>query len=462
MSGAVQLVAGGEVRVGDATYPGGALPDGRVALLGVALRRLRLAERDRLVSLVTGLVPGSDEARTLAGLVLGAAATPGEPLPRDDEERAAAEAVALHLAGAALDGPLARTRLLVARSAGAAADELAAADADVLAAELARAVVADDGWTRLVLDAADASGGRPGAVRDRLASALLARATEPLEPALARALLTGPLEDVTDPGDDPRWADARASGAPDSRWPTSASLDLVGDGGAPWSADDAHTSADEHAVTTGPVVTTGHEGTPDLDLLTGGAGTGTTTDPAARRELADRPDGAGLAGSPAVPPVLTPAAGPVPAARRDAVAPGTSGGRPLTAGPRLSPQSPLGTLPERSPQVDRWGAPVGAAAHGPLATTTPERAGGTPVGGAWATEAGATTPASAGALAATAVPSTPGATLMRPWPAAALPTFHDAWDSAASTRTDGPGTAPSTDELALALHRAADLRGLRR
>lgn len=476
MGGAVELVAGGEVRVGDARFPGEVLPDGRVVVLGVVLRRLGLAERDRLVRLVAGLVPGPDDARTLAGLVLAAASAPGRPLPAGGPSRAAVEAVALHLAGAALDGSLARTRLLAARSAGAAADDLPAADADALAAGLADAVVDDDGWTRLVLDGAVERGGTPGDVRDRLAGALLARAAEPLEPALARALLLAPGADVPDDAAgtggwgtgpstsaDDAWSHASAAhrwsgGAPTGvpavhddpggarRAPGSDGVDGAGSGAPGWSA----------AAATGPLQPS-PAGWPD--------------DAAPGRD-AQHPAG------PAPGPRTAPATAPGPAAGHGPA--GTPGSSAVAAGPgaaravpgppaatrpaaRASGVTPSAARPSPSPGVDRWGAPVPVVLRGRAGAGVPPRAG--PHGTTRVAASRSAVPG--GRPGARPVPSGTHAPVDEPTapPPGGTVADRGATRWRATTRPtacDAPGTTPDAEALAAALHRAADLRGLRR
>ncbi|CAM5780216.1 hypothetical protein [Cellulomonas persica] len=444
-SGAVQLVADGEVRVGDVTYPGGLLPDGRATLLGVTVRRLRLAERDRLVSLVAGLVTGADEARTLAGLVLAAAAAPGDALPTHDDDLAAVQAVALHLAGAALDGPLARTRLLAGRSAGAAADDLPAADADLLAAELARAVVVDDGWTRLVLDGSDSGDGPPRAVRDRLAAALLARASQPLDPSLARALLGG-SEGVED-GAPPQWA-VRAS---DPWW---------SDGGSPAAGAADAATGDAPAWTSGTAgAASGPGPSGDSSAASGTSGTGAGVG----RSPQPLPEGPGVARHGAL--VGHDAAGPVAlrAAPGDAAALAratVSAPRGVASGPAGSWRpsvGPAATAPaaaprrgaERSGGVDRWGAPVTSSGAG--ATSALLGA----AGGAWPLPTHpAWTSCAPGALvtgARSALHHTDrDAVTDAPTAAPRVPSDRE------------PATSTGADDLARELQRAADLRGLRR
>ncbi len=468
MGAAVQLVAG-QVRVGDATFPGGLLPDGRVAVLGTRLRRLRLRERDDLVALAAELT-GADAVRTLARLVLAAACGTGST--GDDETRAALEAVALHLAGAEHEGALVRTRLLAARAAGAAGGDLAAADADDLAGRLAHAVTDDDGWTRIALHhEAHVAPRTPDDVRDHLAAGLLARAGEALDPGLARVLVlaapggpadagtwvpdaapvAGGLTPPADPDDPPGPAGSpgvavRAPlGTPDDRTcPPADARDAVPcDGASPlgpgpaggrastdgrWSA--VRPASRQQAEQAGQTGQTGQTG------------------------QAERDDGASaLTSTPGGAAAVRPA--PEPAERHGAAQharPDAAHGRGVTAAGA--------PLPVPHAALDRWGAPDGhawptapgpstasdATVRGPGRATTQPRAAAAP----GAPGPGTLVP---GSLVTTG--RAPGRPLDDRSPAPARP----AWTSDVAA----PGGEPvDTDALARALHRAADLRGVRR
>ncbi|GEK21057.1 hypothetical protein [Cellulomonas xylanilytica] len=433
MSGPVRLLAGdGHVRVGAATFPGGPLPDGRVGLLGVALRRLALAERDQLVALA------EDDPRALGRLVGGAASD--TELPDDDQAVAAIEAVALDLAGASHDGPLARTRVLTARAVGPGADGLAATDADDLAAELARAVEQDDGWTRIPLgDLWDDESGEPSEVRDRLARALLDRARQPLDVTLVRRLL---VEGV---GPEPQ--SPVAVGLPLPRPAATAPTTR------PWTAPSV-----EHGQSGGPTTTP-----PASWVRAGGTATATASDRAA-------PDPEALTtGSPGTPGVS-----------------GASGASGATgaAGP-LGPAGIGGDWPHPSAAqrlgtgVQQVSAPTPGALAGPWAAATPSAP---TVGSPWVASDRWGAPVAVGAR-----PSAPtGPDARSPWSTAPplAATTAPAWspssslDALAATTGPASGAQPaavagrvapaavaargSVDDVALALHRAADLRGVRR
>ncbi|UJP39260.1 hypothetical protein [Cellulomonas palmilytica] len=471
MGAAVQLVAG-QVRVGDATFPGALLPDGRVALLGAHLRRLRLGERDDLVALAAQLA-GRDAVRTLARLVLTAAGGLGDDEGGGDDEaaRAVLEAVALHLAGAEHDGALVRTRLLAARAAGAASADLAAVDADDLADGLADALTDDGGWTRITLDGAQGAAARgaprsPDDVRDHLAAALLARAAEPLDAQLARVLvLTGP-NDPPDPG---RWA---PTAPPDLR---PALADAPGAPG-PTAPTDPGTWSGLREPTSDATLVAGRGPTSQDDTRWRARGGG---DPAASRA-------SDLASVATDPPSAVASARREPPARGHAHAgprtPSTTTGLPPapvrtvqrgggpgsgTAGP-ATPGRTIAVDAAASDPRDRWGAP----AADPSAATARDPwsdAGSWPLG----------------------VP-TPGTSALVGSPAAAVPEPGRLATGSLVTRgrgSTGPGTDPrtreatpplpawtpdapggpagpaqpiDTDALARALHRAADLRGVRR
>lgn len=418
MSGPVRLLAGdGQVRVGAATFPGGPLPDGRVGLLGVALRRLGLTERDQLVALA------EDDARTLARLVGGAACDTA--LPDDDRAAAAIEAVALDLAGATHDGPLARTRVLAAR---AGATSLAASDADDLADELARAVEQDDGWTRLVLAGGpDDEAGEPAEVRDRLARALLDRARQPLDAALVQSLLrerADPDDVVHRPTrrlDDDAHAPAHAGTVPSPVW-TAAPPE-------PGATPSAPTHGRPAVIDGGGLVAEG----PSVAVV----------------RAADAP------ARPVPAPVTTiptgvlgrgsdPASGDVGTLASHVVAPPTS--TPAGWRPGTTLDVPPADLTR--PAADRWGAPVAvttspraavaSGARSPWSTPRPPATGGAP---AWSPSSPLVAPAALGGRPSVAT-SPPG--------------------SSAPAAPRAVTSPASVDDVALALHRAADLRGVRR
>lgn len=190
-----------EITVGDLTFTGDVALDGRVTIAGRTVRPLTLGEREQLMARATG----PDRPQEVAHLV-GDAATDGIPDPAA-EVRAAVEAVALELAGASMAGPLTRTLLLVARAMGgpsAAVMAMNARDADQLAATLVVALAnrtrrqenpTDDGWTTLAYHPTRAHTDSPGdrataaGTRDRLAARLVARADELLDPDDVAALL---------------------------------------------------------------------------------------------------------------------------------------------------------------------------------------------------------------------------------------------------------------------------------
>ncbi|GEA80888.1 hypothetical protein [Cellulomonas uda] len=455
MGAAVQLVAG-QVRVGDATFPGGLLPDGRVAVLGARLRRLRLRERDDLVALAAELT-GPDAVRTLARLVLAAACGTGST--GDDETRAALEAVALHLAGAEHEGALVRTRLLATRAAGAAGGDLAAADADDLAGRLAHAVTDDDGWTRIALDPeAHVAPRTPDDVRDHLAAGLLARAGEALDPGLARVLVLAAPDGPADAG---TWV-------PDAA-PAAGGLTPPAD------PDDPPGPTGSPAAVRAPLGTPDDRTCPPADardavpcdgaspLRPGPVGGRASTDgrwsavrSASRQqaEQAGHDDGASaLTSTPGGAAAVRPAS--APAERHGAALharPDAAHGRAATA--------TGAPLPVPHATLDRWGAPDGhawptapgpstasdATVRGPGRATTQPRAAAAP----GAPGPGTLVP---GSLVTTG--RAPGRPLDDRSPAPARP----AWTSDVAA----PGGEPvDTDALARALHRAADLRGVRR
>jgi len=469
----VELVAG-HVRVGDATFPGGPRPDGRVAVLGARVRRLLLGERDDLVSLARGLT-GTDPAAALATWVLAAAVTDdgatadGAGLDGldglDDERAAALAAIALHLAGAALDGPLVQTRLLASRGTGATHD-LAAADADALADELAHALrhatgpSADDGWTRIELAVAPdeptaTDRGTPAAVRDRLAAALLARADAPLDPDLAALLLQATAASAVDAG---AWAGPATTphGAPapqpsrDARPPAA---HVAGPGAVRWSV------AERPAARSSPE-----------DVRAAAAGSPVADAPSSGGTDAAGPDRARAAGravaAPAGthPPTGVPA-GPArtaPQVGADARAAAPVGADEPAAAALLAARATAPGAAARSGAHDRWGAPVDVlpvpwpVLDGPAASADAAPGAGT------AARTGR--PAVSSDRWLSVAPPRPGAPLAvrdaTPWRA------HrpDAWDAPSAADGHGDPHVPATDAdaLALALHRAADLRGVRR
>lgn len=190
-----------EIMVGDVTFTGDVALDGRVTIAGRTVRPLTLGERDHLVARASG----PDRTQEVARFV-GDAATDGNPDPAG-EVRAAVEAVALELAGASMAGPLTRTLLLVARAMGGPSEAVMAMnarDADQLAATLGAALAnrtrrqenpTDDGWTTLAYHPTRAHTDSPGdrataaGTRDRLAARLVARADELLDPDDVAALL---------------------------------------------------------------------------------------------------------------------------------------------------------------------------------------------------------------------------------------------------------------------------------
>ncbi|WP_456788815.1 hypothetical protein [Cellulomonas sp. P5_C5] len=434
MSGPVRLLAGdGRVRVGAATFPGGPLPDGRVALLGVTLRRLGLGERDRLVALA------EDDARAIARLVGGAASDVA--LPADERAAAAVEAVALDLAGASHEGPLARTRVLAARVLGPGADGLAAADADDLAAELARAVEQDDGWTRLPLSGLpDDESAEPAQVRDRLAQTLLDRAREPLDVTLLRALLldAAALEPGAESGVD-TWADAlvdaQVDDAPGGR-PEPAHASLHGWARAP--------EEPEAGRPTDPVLgpTPAAGGT-----VATPRGSDTVLHTAGRPRIAA--GATGLAGAPgptgrtgvrtdwSVPVVVT----------------GTADRRAPAPSPTPLAGAWTGTHPEVAPApvaaayADRWGAPVPP-------TPVPRPAGTSGARSSWSG------PDSRPPTAPPQRAASPSLAVLDPGARPATVPSSVAHEGSATPRS--AAARASVDDVALSLHRAADLRGVRR
>lgn len=203
MTPLVHFLAGRhEIAVGDVAFTGDVALDGRVTIAGTTVRPLTLGEREQLMARATG----RDRPQEIARHV-GDAATDGNVDPAG-EVRAAVEAVALELAGASMAGPLARTLLLVARAMGgpsAAVMAMNARDADQLAATLGVALAnrtrrqenpTDDGWTTIAYDPTRAHTDAPGGqaitaagARDRLAARLVARADELLDPDELAALL---------------------------------------------------------------------------------------------------------------------------------------------------------------------------------------------------------------------------------------------------------------------------------
>jgi hypothetical protein len=183
------------VQVGTTRYPGGPTPEGGLTAAGHAVRPVTLAERERVLAFVGGI--GGERpaarARRLAQL-LGEHACPSAA-GLDPTLRAALDALALHLAGAALDGPLVRTTVLLRRFVGQGAETMGALAADRLAEQLGARLAADDGgWTTISFAP---SAGPPAetsaAVRDQLAARLLARAALPLEDGVVAALLGDPV-----------------------------------------------------------------------------------------------------------------------------------------------------------------------------------------------------------------------------------------------------------------------------
>jgi len=472
----VELVAG-HVRVGGATFPGGPRPDGRIAVLGARVRRLRLGERDELVALACGL-RGTDPVAALASWVLaaavsvdGSAGTDGlDGLDGLDDERAAAlAAVALHLAGAGRDGALARTRLLASHGAGAAHD-LAAADADALADELAHALThgtgtaPDDGWTRIELAVAPA--GRtatpdsqtPAAVRDRLASALLDRAHAPLDPDLAVRLLqtVGP---ATDRG---AWSTpattTSGTGTPDVDHAAGpAHVAAPGPAAAP--------SPAAHAYGPGPGTTSPGPHGP------GAPARGRAHEPTGARERAARTDHAGSAPAGTRPPTGVPA-GPARTDRARAADVAATSVPGRLVGPAHDDLAVVDGTPT-NPGRDRWGSPVGqVGAHRSPEPPDEHAAGPAASSDRWtsvATVPSGSAPAAHPLPARLPLPTAPTAPAVP-----VVPEMPDAtgWSTlradrsyvhaAADGHRDPSAATPDADALALALHRAADLRGVRR
>ncbi|GAA2152606.1 hypothetical protein FHX52_0792 [Humibacillus xanthopallidus] len=229
---AIQIISDREeIVVGDTAFSGGAATGGGLSLEGRVVRPLTLAERDALVVLATtttGHSPAPKPPSQLARLVARAAA-PGFTPDASESMRAAIEAVALHLAGASMSGALTRTSLVVRRCVGAAADDMPALEADLLADALAPGLTdagsaaqanrGDTGWTTITYampetDASQQTDESVFATRDRLAAALVRRGLEPLD----KALIAGLLREDSIRLDAPRGdADARAETAVSTR-----------------------------------------------------------------------------------------------------------------------------------------------------------------------------------------------------------------------------------------------------
>lgn len=200
MSG-VQIDLGcGTIRVGGASYAGRLTDGGAIDLAGYRVRPVTLTERERLIEVVAG----EADAPELCARMVAELAAPDRP-DESSSDRCAVEALALHLAGAAMTGPLAVSSVLMRRSIGAEAGAMDAIEADRLSAALAPGLLttgaptgasgtdASDGWTTIHYDpgppdgAPQSDGARD--VRDRLAAALLARAVAAVPGDLARWLL---------------------------------------------------------------------------------------------------------------------------------------------------------------------------------------------------------------------------------------------------------------------------------
>ncbi|MET0662499.1 MAG: hypothetical protein ABWZ42_05140 [Ilumatobacteraceae bacterium] len=241
MTTSIQLLSSGEIMVGDTTFAGGPIAEGGLSVAGHDVWPITLRERNQLLALATDDERGRQVARLIGEAATHRAsvdASSGE----DADVRNAIEAVALHLAGASATGALARTTLLVARSMGDSAaavtaweaDRLADALADMLTGPATGAAIgivpsADDGWTTIryaspssALPDDAASDGAHGvaAVRDRLAALLIARDEQPLDAELVDALMrtTEPGQQVTASTDELRHL---PTPAPADTFPTS-------------------------------------------------------------------------------------------------------------------------------------------------------------------------------------------------------------------------------------------------
>ncbi len=211
--------------VGDTSFPCRATTGGGLSVAGHEVRSITLGERNQLLALTTG----ADRRGQVATLVREAATGPLDA-STDRDVVDAIEAVALHLAGASLPGSLARTTLLVGRSMGDAAAGITALEADRLAEAIEDALAlphrTSAGWTTISYPSSEPgssstagpeAGRSVASVRDELAALLIERDEESLSGDLADALLR--RTDVASTADIPSSLVSATAPTRRRRWP---------------------------------------------------------------------------------------------------------------------------------------------------------------------------------------------------------------------------------------------------